>query len=586
VLSRIGLCAAIVLASLLASCQRQPSLSNSSAAQPAASSGVGTAPAPRTIAFGNSFEEGLSKAKHEGRRVLVHFTGEHCSWCRLMEQRTHADPQVVDVASRFVAVKVNVDERPDLLEQYGIYGIPRTIVMTADGSPVDEFVGYHAPGDHLHWLEEALSKDVTTWPKLHARLEREDSSGVQPSAPPPPSACGAAEQDADLVIWFVEQNRERFQTLHWSDHADLLKHLNAKGFRPRIEHFYRWEISDRWNKAQAARRLPDLLACPQVNGFFQDLMKRGVVGDVISTRLSTAGPLAICGDFRLRRVFSVSGSPHPTRAVEAAWAIFEPRTGVDLAPPARLDAAQRKAALSLATKAAVAWQGGDIETLRPLWDEGSHQRIVLDKNKEINDRKGYRVRSTGARLYGNDRLAIGLVEIQAEGTFPHPPFFTSKTQRIGSPGLVIMRRAASDWRVLAAGILDYDINVINVVDLLRFAENSPGRQASSGALDQSAALAQLLAPADNAILESKRVSVHWRVPVVGSNAPQYWLAQTLNDHGWPSVLLEPIPNNSPEGGKEQPAPADCTAEIWTVTAAGLRAVSEPRHWTSRPSAAP
>jgi thioredoxin-like negative regulator of GroEL len=579
--SRAGLCAAIVLAALAASCQRQSAPSTSPVTQPSVQSAAPAAQAPRTVAFGNSFEDAFTRAGREGRRVLVYFTGAHCGWCRLMEQRTHADPQVVDAASKFVAVTAKMEERPDLFERYRVYGIPRTIVMTADGSPVDEFVGYHAPGDHWPWLKAALSKEVTTWPKLYARLEREESTGVQSSASPPPSACGAAEQDADLVIWFVDQNRERFQEPHWSDHADLLKHLHAKGFRARIEHLYRWDVSDRWKQAQASHRLPDLFACPQVNGFFQDLMKRGLVGDVLSMRLSEAGPLAVCGDFRSRRIFTVPDSPHAARAAEAAWAIFEPRAGVDLAPPARLDAARREAALSLATKAAVAWQAGDVETLRPLWDAGSLQRNVSDTNEEIHDRKDYRVRSTGARLYGNDQLAIALVETRAEGAFSHPPHFTSKTQRIGSPSLVILRRTASDWRVLAAGILGYDINVANVSDLLRFADNSDGQQSRS-----ESAPAQLLTPADNPTLQTKGVSIQWRLPIVGSKAPQYWLAQTVNEQLWPSVLLEPISASAPEGRKEQAVPGDWTAQIWTIPANGRVRLSEPRHWTNRPAAKP
>jgi hypothetical protein len=579
--SRAGLCAAIVLAALAASCQRQSAPSTSPVTQPSVQSAAPAAQAPRTVAFGNSFEDAFTRAGREGRRVLVYFTGAHCGWCRLMEQRTHADPQVVDAASKFVAVTAKMEERPDLFERYRVYGIPRTIVMTADGSPVDEFVGYHAPGDHWPWLKAALSKEVTTWPKLYARLEREESTGVQSSASPPPSACGAAEQDADLVIWFVDQNRERFQEPHWSDHADLLKHLHAKGFRARIEHLYRWDVSDRWKRAQASHRLPDLFACPQVNGFFQDLMKRGLVGDVLSMRLSEAGPLAVCGDFRSRRIFTVPDSPHAARAAEAAWAIFEPRAGVDLAPPARLDGARREAALSLATKAAVAWQAGDVETLRPLWDAGSLQRNVSDTNEEIHDRKDYRVRSTGARLYGNDQLAIALVETRAEGAFSHPPHFTSKTQRIGSPSLVILRRTASDWRVLAAGILGYDINVANVSDLLRFADNSDGQQSRS-----ESAPAQLLTPADNPTLQTKGVSIQWRLPIVGSKAPQYWLAQTVNERLWPSVLLEPISASAPEGRKEQAVPGDWTAQIWTIPANGQLALSEPRHWTNRSAAKP
>jgi thioredoxin-like negative regulator of GroEL len=134
-----------------AACQRQEPPS----AVPDGSRATNASSPPRRISFGDSFEEAFSRAKRQHQRILVYFSGEHCGWCRRMEAETHSDARVVEIASKFVCVKVNIDKRRDLQERYSVYAIPVTLVMTADGDPVDEYPGFEPPVDHAKWLGEA-----------------------------------------------------------------------------------------------------------------------------------------------------------------------------------------------------------------------------------------------------------------------------------------------------------------------------------------------------------------------------------------------------------------------------------------------
>src|SRR5262249_27720875 len=70
----------------------------------------------------------FARARAEGRLVLVDGAAEWCHWCHVMDETTYLDPEVgALIASRFVAVRVDIDERPDFAERYAEYGWPATI---------------------------------------------------------------------------------------------------------------------------------------------------------------------------------------------------------------------------------------------------------------------------------------------------------------------------------------------------------------------------------------------------------------------------------------------------------------------------
>jgi len=55
--------------------------------------------------------------------------------CRAMDETSYADPAVVSlINTRFVAVRVDADRRPDISERYSLGGWPTTAFLTSDGA--------------------------------------------------------------------------------------------------------------------------------------------------------------------------------------------------------------------------------------------------------------------------------------------------------------------------------------------------------------------------------------------------------------------------------------------------------------------
>jgi thioredoxin 1 len=77
----------------------------------------------RAVTTANFKDEVLSNAKP----VLVDFWAEWCGPCRMVSPIV--DELGNEYAEKLDVVKVNVDEEPELAQQYGITGIPALLVF-------------------------------------------------------------------------------------------------------------------------------------------------------------------------------------------------------------------------------------------------------------------------------------------------------------------------------------------------------------------------------------------------------------------------------------------------------------------------
>ena len=81
--------------------------------------------------------EPLSRARAEGKLVLLHLTAEWSTEGRLMEESTYADPETAAlIAARFVAVRAEADDFPELAVRYGVGAWPSTVLLLPDGRAV------------------------------------------------------------------------------------------------------------------------------------------------------------------------------------------------------------------------------------------------------------------------------------------------------------------------------------------------------------------------------------------------------------------------------------------------------------------
>ncbi len=105
-------------------------------------------------------EEAFEAAKAEGKPVLLTLGATWCHWCHVMDQTSYSDTRVIElVNSRFIPVRVDVDQRPDISLRYNQGGFPSVAFLTGSG----EFLAgrpYTPPDEMAALLERVSSGEV------------------------------------------------------------------------------------------------------------------------------------------------------------------------------------------------------------------------------------------------------------------------------------------------------------------------------------------------------------------------------------------------------------------------------------------
>src|SRR6266705_1685121 len=101
-------------------------------------------------------DEAFAAARRLNKPILLDIGAVWCHWCHVMDRESYDDPEIAQIVNeRFVAIKVDRDERPDIDSRYqvavqalsGQGGWPLTAFLTPEGKP---FYGgtYFPPDEH------------------------------------------------------------------------------------------------------------------------------------------------------------------------------------------------------------------------------------------------------------------------------------------------------------------------------------------------------------------------------------------------------------------------------------------------------
>jgi thiol:disulfide interchange protein len=119
-------------------------------------------PTDSVIEWGYSFDDALKIAQASHKPIMLDFFASWCAPCKLMDRYTYSTPSVVKASWAVVPVRIDIDEKPELAQQYMIRSVPSTIFLTSSGRLVSHVDGFLPPEGMLQRIEDSINAEGDT----------------------------------------------------------------------------------------------------------------------------------------------------------------------------------------------------------------------------------------------------------------------------------------------------------------------------------------------------------------------------------------------------------------------------------------
>ncbi|KAA3659584.1 MAG: DUF255 domain-containing protein [Calditrichaeota bacterium] len=113
-----------------------------------------------------SFEEAITRAAKENKHIVVDFYTDWCKWCKVMDEQTYKNSEVVTYGNeKFLFAKINAESNTmvsyrgqqftcrQLTAALGIRGYPATVFMNEKGEFITKISGFIQPDQFMPILE-------------------------------------------------------------------------------------------------------------------------------------------------------------------------------------------------------------------------------------------------------------------------------------------------------------------------------------------------------------------------------------------------------------------------------------------------
>jgi thiol-disulfide isomerase/thioredoxin len=130
------------------------------------------------ITWAGNLNSALREAKSKKKPVMADFYTDWCGWCKKLDRDTYADPEVANLAKKFICVKVNGDKYPELVSKYGVSGYPTIIFLDPDGNKTNAIVGYVNAEGMLSRMNVVISSLPAEKPAKKAEEKKEEVSVI------------------------------------------------------------------------------------------------------------------------------------------------------------------------------------------------------------------------------------------------------------------------------------------------------------------------------------------------------------------------------------------------------------------------
>lgn len=154
--------------------------------------------------------------------IVVDFWAEWCQPCQQLMPLL--EKLAVDFDGRFILMKINVDEQPELAEAFGVQSVPYVVAMV-DGQPISQLPGIVPEPQLKEWLETFLPSPAVD--AYNSALKLEAAGELE-------KACEllveAVRLDGDAPIFQIALARVLLALDQDQECTELLERLESRGF--------------------------------------------------------------------------------------------------------------------------------------------------------------------------------------------------------------------------------------------------------------------------------------------------------------------------------------------------------------------
>lgn len=107
----------------------------------------------------DDFERALTKARIEGKPVMIFFYTDWCGWCQSMDRYIFSNKKMTDFSSReLISLRMNAEKKKAfaLLRKYRVRSYPTVIFVNPQGKEIFRINGFVPPKDFLRMTKVAV----------------------------------------------------------------------------------------------------------------------------------------------------------------------------------------------------------------------------------------------------------------------------------------------------------------------------------------------------------------------------------------------------------------------------------------------
>jgi YHS domain-containing protein/thioredoxin-related protein len=118
-----------------------------------------------TVAWQEDLEAAKQMAAAQNKILLVHFWGKFCRPCLNLDHFVFTNSMVGSaIEQHYVAVKVDVEQHPELARQYGIRTIPQDLLLTPEGNLIAQRASPSSSDGYLQMITSVAESYRRTHP--------------------------------------------------------------------------------------------------------------------------------------------------------------------------------------------------------------------------------------------------------------------------------------------------------------------------------------------------------------------------------------------------------------------------------------